>query len=63
MANGEPLKPTPELERLLRERFSPQGKEERIARRLAALEDDLPPIQLTREQWKAILEDEEALEQ
>lgn len=63
LANGEQLKPTPELERLLRERFSPEGKEERIAHRIAALKDDLPPIRLTREQWKALMENEESLEQ
>ena len=64
VANGEALKPTPELERLLRERFTPEGKAERVARSLAALaEAQRDPIKLSREQWKVIAEDPEVGEQ
>ncbi len=63
VANGEALKPTPELQRLLRERFTPEGKAERVARALAALHAPLPEINLTPEQWKTIAEDDDLLEQ
>jgi hypothetical protein len=64
VANGEARKPTPELQRLLRERFTPEGKAERVARSLAALaEAHSNPIKLSPEQWKIIAEDPEVGEQ
>jgi len=47
---------SPRLERLIRQRFPVEGKAERIARALAALQQD-EPIHLTPEQWKQIAED------
>jgi len=47
---------SPRLEELIRQRFPGEGKAERIARAVAALQQD-PPIHLTPEQWKWIAED------
>ena len=47
---------SPRLEELIRERFPAEGKAERIARGLAALNQE-PSIRLTPEEWKAILEE------
>ena len=53
-----------EFERMLREKFSPEGREERIARSLAALrEAQEHTIKLTPEQWKEVLDDEDVLDQ
>jgi len=47
---------SPTLEELIRKQFPPEGKADRIARELAALNQD-PAIRLTPEQWKWIAED------
>ncbi len=47
--------PLSKLERLKMERFTPEGRAERIAKSLAAL-GQVQPIQLSREQWKAVAE-------
>lgn len=53
-----------EFERMLREKFSPEGREERIARSLAALrEAQAHSIKLTPEEWKMIAEDDDFLDQ
>lgn len=57
------LQPTEELKGLLRERFPEKGKTERIASRVAKVDQDLPPINLTPEQWRMIAEDDDVLEQ
>ncbi len=49
-------KRSPRLEELIRGHFRPEGKEERIARASAALNQD-EPIRLTPEQWKWVAED------
>jgi hypothetical protein len=49
-------KRSPRLEELIRKTFPPEGKAKRIARGLAALNEDLT-IHLTPEQWKWIAED------
>ena len=61
VANGEQLKPTPELQEMIRKRFPPEGKAERVARSLAALESlkKLPPTNLTPEELKIIAEDKD----
>ncbi len=48
-------KPTPSLEALLRERFAPEGKAERVSRALQALHEEVA-IKLTSEQWKWVAE-------
>ena len=60
VANGAPL--ASRLEELKRKHFTPEGKAERVARSLAALQG-LTPIPLTREQWKIIAEDADVEEQ
>lgn len=50
--------PTSKLEALKRERFTAEGRAERVARSLAALaESDRVIIRLTPEDWKLIAED------
>jgi hypothetical protein len=44
------------LEELIRKRFPPEGKAERVGRALAALNQDAT-IHLTPEQWKWVAED------
>jgi len=44
------------LEALKRERFTPEGKAERVAKSLAALAED-ETIQLTAQEWRLIAED------
>ena len=46
----------PRLEELVRKRFPPEGKAERVARGLAALHQD-EKIKLTPEEWKWVAED------
>ena len=55
-------KPAPSLEVLVRERFAPEGKAERVSRALQALREEVP-IQLTPAQWKWVAEDPEAEDQ
>jgi hypothetical protein len=50
------------LEELIRKRFPPEGKAERVARGLAALYQE-PSIRLSAEEWKAILEETDAEDQ
>lgn len=50
------LRPTPKLELLKRQRFTLEGREERIAKSLAALSQPAG-IDLTPEQWKHFAED------
>ena len=47
---------------LVRERFAPEGKAERVSRALQALREEVP-IQLTPAQWKWVAEDPEAEDQ
>jgi hypothetical protein len=47
------------LESLKRERFAPEGKAERVARSLAAL-DQPPSIHLSAETWRQIIEEAES---
>lgn len=47
---------SPPLEELIRQRFPAEGKAERVARALAALQQEAP-IHLTPEQWKWVAED------
>jgi hypothetical protein len=44
------------LQELVRQRFSPEGKAERVAKALAALHQE-QPIKLSPEQWKWVAED------
>lgn len=62
---SEPLKPTPELLEMIRKRFPPEGKAERVARSLAALAEaqKAEPIKLSHEDWKIIAENDDLLEQ
>jgi len=50
------VSPDSKLETLKRQRFNPEGKAERVARSLAALNQE-EAIQLTPEQWRRIAED------
>jgi uncharacterized membrane protein len=55
-------RPSPRLEELIRKRFPAEGRAERIARALAAVnEDEL--IHLTPEQWKWVAEDSDLEQQ
>ena len=54
--------PSPRLADLIRKQFPPQGKADRVARALAALNQD-PAIRLTHEQWKWIAEDSDLEDQ
>lgn len=58
--NGPERLPTPggesRLEELKRRHFTPEGKAERVARALAALNEE-QPISLTPEQWRQVVED------
>ena len=47
---------SPALEELIRKRFPPEGKAERVARGLAALHQE-ERIKLTPEEWKWVAED------
>ncbi len=49
-------KPSPSLAELIRQRFDPEGKRDRVAKGLAALHQE-EPIKLTPEQWKSVAED------
>ncbi len=49
---------TPELQELIRKRFTPEGKAERVARSLAALRE-INRIELPLEEWHRIVEDPE----
>jgi hypothetical protein len=49
-------RPSPRLEELIRKRFPPEGKAERVARGLAALRQE-EKIKLTPEEWKWVAED------
>ncbi len=44
------------LEELMKQRFTPEGKAERVARALAALHQE-EPIKLSPEEWKWVAED------
>lgn len=50
------------LDRLKRQRFTAEGRTERIAKSLDALHQP-QPIQLSREQWKALVDDADAEDQ
>ncbi len=50
------------LEELIKQRFTPEGKEERVAKALAALYQE-EPIHLSREEWKWMAEDAELEDQ
>lgn len=52
----------PSLEDLVRARFAPEGKAERVTRALRALDEDVP-IKLTSEQWKWVAEDPDVEDQ
>ncbi len=55
-------KPGPSLEDLVRERFAPAEKAERVTRALRALHEEVP-IKLTPGQWKWVAEDPDASDQ
>jgi len=55
-------RPSPRLEELIRKRFPPEGRAERMARALAALQQNTP-IRLTPEQWKWVAEDPDLADQ
>jgi hypothetical protein len=55
-------KPTPALENLVRARFAPEGKPERVSLALQALREDVL-IPLTPRQWKWVAEDPDAEDQ
>jgi hypothetical protein len=50
------------LEELKKQRFTPEGKDERIARSLAALNQQ-PSIHLSPEEWQRIAEDSDIEDQ
>lgn len=62
VANQEPLKPTPELERLIRERFTPEGKAQRVDRSLSALRS-FEPFAISTEKLRFLAEDPDLEEQ
>lgn len=53
---------SPALQELVKQRFSPQRKAERVARALAALHQE-QPIKLSPEQWKWVAEDSDLEDQ
>lgn len=55
-------KPDPSLEDLVRERFAPEGRAERVTRARRALQEEVP-IKLTPGQWKWVAEDPDAGDQ
>ncbi len=55
-------KPSPALEVLVRQRFAPEGKEDRVSRALQALHEQVP-MKLTPRQWKWVAEDPEVEDQ
>jgi hypothetical protein len=57
----EEVSPASKLEALKRERFRPEGKAERIATSLAALNQS-EPIELSLEEWRLITEDPDLLD-
>ncbi|HWN98006.1 MAG TPA: hypothetical protein VNS63_01915 [Blastocatellia bacterium] len=57
----EDATPMSKLEILKRERFRPEGKAERIARSLAALNQP-EPIELSLEEWQLVTEDPDLLD-
>lgn len=57
----EKVSPVSKLEALKRERFRQEGKAERIARSLAALNQS-EPIELSLEEWRLITEDPDLLD-
>jgi len=57
----EEVSPVSKLEALKRERFRQEGKAERIARSLAALNQS-EPIELSLEEWRIITEDPDLLD-
>jgi len=54
--NIRATKPLPPLAELMRQRFDPEGKPDRVAKGLAALHQE-EPIKLTPAQWKWVAED------
>ena len=58
---AEEVSPVSKLEALKRERFRPEGKAERIAKSLAALNQS-EPIELSLEEWRLITEDPDLLD-
>ena len=54
---NHPIQSTPTLEELKRQKFTPHGRDERIAASLAALNAP-QAIELTTAEWKAIVEEE-----
>ena len=57
-----PTDPISKLEALKKRRFSPEGRAERIARSLAAL-DQVATIRLTSEEWRQVAEDSDIEDQ
>ena len=57
----EEVSPVSKLEALKRERFRPEGKRERIAKSLAALNQS-EPTELSLEEWRLITEDPDLLD-
>lgn len=62
MAENVSEQRTTKLEVLIKQRFTPEGKSERVTSALAALHQD-QPIKLSPEQWKWVAEDAELEDQ
>ena len=58
----EPQTPSERLEALIKQRFTPEGKAERVARSLAAL-NQATPIKLPPGEWVRIMEDSDMEDQ
>ena len=56
MAEEVTSQKSPRLEELVKQRFTPEGKAERVAKALAALHQE-QPIKLSPEEWKWVAED------